>query len=91
MEDPDPDLAAFLPESGVEGRLAATNNAFLEINGVSELFENTHHADAHCGEQLIHETGYDQIDLQRKNASIKPPSTVITCPVVLLRRLVNSK
>ena len=91
LEDPDRDLAAFIPESRVEGRLAATDNAFLEINGVSELFENTHHADTHRGEQLIHETGYEQVDLQRKNASIKPPSTVITWPVVLLRRLVSSK
>lgn len=28
-------------------------------------------------------------DSQRRNASYKPPSTVMTCPVVLLRRLLT--
>jgi hypothetical protein len=38
----------------------------------------------------VHKTGDEEGDFQRRKASIKPPSTVITWPVVLLSRFVSN-
>ena len=87
--NPNSDFTAFIPEPGVESRLTAAQDILFEIDGVAEFLKNADNADSDGWEQLVNKTGDEQIDFQRKNASIRPPSTAITCPVVLLSRSVR--
>ena len=90
LRDPGGDPTGFLPVPAIERRLAATKNSLLKINRVPKFFKNAHRAYTHCREQLVHKTGDKKDDFQRRKASIKPPSTVITWPVVLPSRFVSS-